>query len=95
MLGWRVHRLLRAKGGPCYENPRGKPVIGVDSDNPVVPRVADGAAGVAVAGVDSTEEVVVAAEAKGRHCYCHYWSKGRMMVWAGGSRYRGHMMRHG
>lgn len=67
-------------------------MIGFDSDNPVVPRVADGASGVVGVGVDSMDEVVVAAEVRGHHCH---WSKDRMMMWAGDSRCRGYMMHHG
>lgn len=77
MLGWRVRRLLKAKGGPCCSNPRGKTVIGVDSDNPGVPRVDDSAAPAAVVGVDSMGEVVVAAEVREHHCH---WSRDRMRL---------------
>lgn len=77
MSGWRVRRLLRAKGGPCCSNPRGKTVIGVDSYNRVAPRVGDSVAPAAVVGVDSMGEAVVAGEEREHHCH---WSKDRMRV---------------
>lgn len=57
-------------------------MIGVDSDNPVVPRVGNSAAPAGAVGVDSMGEVVVAAEVREHHCH---WSRDRMRVLAGDS----------